>query len=87
MQCPICDDEMEKCGFCKKDQYCLNCGCQSNTCQELKMNRIGNKKSETITFRLTKQIMKEVDTYQKKNKIETRTQAIQDLIVIGLDNK
>lgn len=84
MQCPICDDEMERCDFCKKNMYCLNCGCQSDVCREIKINR--KKKSETITFRLSKQILKEVDTFQKKQRIDNRTQAIQDLLIIGLDN-
>jgi hypothetical protein len=86
MQCPICDDETERCDFCKKDTYCLNCGCQSNICLDIKTKRIANKKSETITFRLSKQILKEVDTFQKKKKFSTRTQAIEELIIIGLDN-
>jgi hypothetical protein len=81
--CPICDDEMEKCDFCKQTTYCLNCGCQSNTCQNIKINR--NKKSETITFRLTKSLLKQVDTYSKRYKLN-RTTAIEELIKSGLSN-
>jgi hypothetical protein len=86
MRCPVCDDEMERCDFCKKDTYCLNCGCQSETCMNIKMNRTANKKSETITFRLPKRLLKQVDSYMKHYKISNRTQAIEELLKGGLSN-
>jgi hypothetical protein len=83
--CPNCDSEMEKCGFCKKETYCLNCGCQSAQCLQIKTNRMAEMKSETITFRLNKRLLKNIDFYQKRNKLN-RTDAIEQLIRIGLDN-